>query len=134
MKLYSDILTDVDVFEAFNNARNLHNQVIWSVDVRSFKPRSQYANGVEFFAEGNSPHATGHRVIGSYPLGSVSRAATWSAYGYVIAALYQKDESAKIGFYKSKQDFILSCMSQWSHRQQYKRETIDFLKLVGVDY
>lgn len=131
MKLYSNTITERDLWHAAAEVLRNDNQVIYLEDVRPFKPRKTWTNGVKFFATGNSPHATGHRAIGSYPLDHVERAATWSAYGYLIARLYLIDPSAKIGYYTSKGDFIAQCKSMWEHRQQYRRETIDFLNLLS---
>jgi len=107
MKLYSDKLGPADVYTAFSDARRIDQQDIYVVDVRLFRPRGPELNGVEFYAESNcGTRATGHRAIGSYPLSDVPRAASWTAYGYVIARLFALDPSARVGFYKSRADFI----------------------------
>lgn len=108
MKVYSDVITESNVYEAFRNARQNHKADIWEEDVRSFKPRktSGFTHAIEFFASSMNGHrATGHRPIGSYPLDGEDRAASWSDYGYVIAYLFKLDSNARIGRYNNLQDF-----------------------------
>ena len=49
---------------------------------------------------------TGARAIGSYPLGGVNRAASWTDWGWVIACLYNIDPDARISYYQNKADFV----------------------------
>ncbi len=105
MKMYSNTLTEADVAVAFQEARALDGQDVFVTDVRSFRARKT-SFGIEFYAEAmNGKQATGHRPHGSYPLAGQPRAASWTAYGYVIARLYQKDPDAMIGRYGNAQDF-----------------------------
>lgn len=109
MKLYSNVLNEQDVRNAFAEARKHNNADIWIDDVETFKPRksSGFTNGVTFYAysmNGNNP--TAHRPIGSYSLSNVDRAASWSDYGYVIAYLFTADPDAKIGHYVNVEDFM----------------------------
>ena len=107
MKLYSNQLGPCAVHAAFRDARGIDQQDIHVVDMRTFSPRGAERNGVEFYAgSSNGRRATGHRAIGSYPLSDVPRAASWTAYGYVIARLFALDPSARVSFYKSRADFI----------------------------
>jgi len=107
MKLYSNQLGPCAVHAAFRDARGIDQQDIHVVDMRTFSPRGAERNGVEFYAgSSNGRRATGHRAIGSYPLCDVPRAASWTAYGYVIARLYAWDPDARIGPYSSRANFI----------------------------
>lgn len=107
MKIYSDIITRRDVETAFFNARMQHGQDIHIEAIRGWKPR-RYAYGVEVFAESmNGNRATGHvpaRATG--PRDGYPRAASWDAWGYVIALLFNVDPHARIGFYDSEADFV----------------------------
>lgn len=126
MKLYSDKIGYAEVRAAFQKARTIDRQDIYEVDVRNFRPRREH-NGVEFYAESlNGKRATGHRAIGSYPLCDVPRAASWTAYGYVIARLYALDPDARIGQYHDRADFISSVT-----RYVPRGESSAFLALAG---
>jgi hypothetical protein len=130
--MYSDKLTEHDVRTAFYDARQVDGQDIWPVDIRTFRPRSYgRRNGIEFYAESlHGKMATGHRPIGSYPLSlelgsDVPRAASWSAYGYVIARLFAMDPDARIGGYDGVAGFAKAVRS-YVPRGQHTR----FLELV----
>lgn len=97
MKIYSDHLTEGDVRQAFAMARAADRQDIHIEDLRTWKPR-HHARGIE--VHGGSLH--GRRAANR---GSDLRAASWDAWGYVIARLYAIDPAARIGFYDSRQHF-----------------------------
>lgn len=125
MKLYSNILTEHDVYRAFTEARQLDGADIYPDDISTFQPRTPYRHGVKFYATSlHGRQITGHRPIGSYPLDGEARAASWDAYGYVIARLYRIDPDARIGHYKGIADFISTCEAA------SRREPKDFLNLV----
>jgi hypothetical protein len=129
MKVYSDIITEPDVQAAFADARRLDGADIHITDLRTFRPRAGWRTGWEFFAGSVSgTRASGHRAIGSYPLDEVPRAASWDAYGYVIARLYQVDPAARIGPYGSRGDFIGRVLDLAASR----RSEAPFLALVGA--
>jgi len=117
-------------------ARDVDRQDICLDDIRAFTPRQTgpqgrpWRYGVEFYAESKcGTYATGHRPVGSYPLDSVARAASWTAYGYVIARLFVLDPHAVIGWYDGVGDFITQIKA--SHRKDDK----GFLALVeGTGY
>lgn len=133
MKVYSDKINGGQVQEAFLCARQLDGQDIWLDGMRSFNPRKTvFRSGTEFWARSlNGKVASGHRPVGSYPLSlengsGVARAASWSAYGYVIARLYLVDPDAKIGKYGNAQDFMDQVRAHVP-RGQHTR----FLELLG---
>jgi hypothetical protein len=108
MKLYSNLLTTEDVFWAFADARRMDGQDIRHQDVRAFVPRG-YRNGVEFYAYSvTGKRASAHRPQGGQFYGpDAARAATWDAWGYVIARLFDRDPEARIGYYDGRNDFIV---------------------------
>lgn len=128
MKIRSDIITMADVRQAFAAARAGHGADIWIDESRTFKPR-RYHYGVEVWAESmNGKRATGHHAIGSVSGGEAQylpRAASWTDYGYVIAALYNLDPDAQIGSYDSEADFVASV-----RRYVPRGESLDFLKVL----
>ena len=144
MKLYSNTLRAVKVEQAFAAARSQDGQDIhldggarnfrarqvttydWTAQSGPRRRTQRFTNGVQFYAlsyHGN--RATGHRMIGSYETSYEERAASWDAYGYVIARLFLMDHDAVIGNYAGVADFVRQCEN--SHR----REPTDFLDLVS---
>ena len=141
MKLYSDKLTAADVYAAFSGAL-AHGVDIRPDGVRQFRARQvttygldnndrpvrrtfRKSNGVQFYAYSmGGKRATGHRAIGSYPLDGERRAASWDAYGYVIASLFRMDPDAVIGNYAGRDDFIRQV------EEASRKEPKDFLSLV----
>jgi hypothetical protein len=107
MKIYSDIITESDVRAAFTSARQENKQDIYIEDIRGWKPR-RYACGVEVHAESLAgKRTTGHvpaRATG--PRDGYPRAASWDAWGYAIAYLYNLDPHARIGIYDNEADFV----------------------------
>lgn len=65
--------------------------------IRSFQPRG-FQNGFEFFCGGSSARASAHD--GNY------KSATWIEWGNAIATLYAIDPDARIGHYRSREDFM----------------------------
>lgn len=122
MKIYSDKITTADIFTAFRLARTVHGQDIHlDGGVRQFRPRRQ-AHGYEIFAESmHGKRASAHGPIGSYDRSTLPRAASWNAYGFVIAHLYNVDPDARIGFYAGRADFIAKTATA------YGRVADDFL-------
>lgn len=88
-------LTLDDVRWAINTARGEYGQDIYLQEGWT-GPRGQ----VQFWC--NSAH-------GKYATGrneDTGRAATWTAYGYVIALLFTRDPDARIGHYRSRDHFV----------------------------
>jgi hypothetical protein len=54
------------------------------------------------------------------------RAATWDAWGYVIAYLFNKDPFARVGFYDNEADFVEKV-------RKYKPKDMDALFLSTLD-
>jgi hypothetical protein len=109
MRIYSNTLTASDAEQAIYRARYTHGQDIWNDGpVRQFASRTAgYRTGIEMFAQSVSGRwATGHAPIASGPRDHLARAASWDAYGYVIALLFAKDPAARIGPYRGRDDFI----------------------------
>jgi hypothetical protein len=133
MRIYSDRLTAADVRSAFSSARLVNEADIYAQDLREFHPRDGHRNGVEVYAysySGNraSAHGPIHRGFGSDE--DAPRAASWDAYGWVIARLYLIDPDARIGQYRDVADFIRQVSEA-----TYRREPKHFLRLVKhVDY
>jgi hypothetical protein len=102
MKMYSDYLTDAHVRAAFANARMEHGAHI-VVDVRyTWRPR-QIAHGVDFVAFSvNGTRKQNSGVAGARG----AKAATWEAWRYVIAYLFNIDPHARIGQYNNEADFV----------------------------
>jgi hypothetical protein len=119
VKIYSDIITELDVRKAFQKARDTHDCDISIEDIRTWCPRA-YGYGVEVFAESlRGTRVTGHvpaRACG--PRDGYPRAASWDDWGYVIAELFSIDPQARVGFYDSRDDFVAKV-------RQYPRQGSD---------
>lgn len=127
MKLYSNKIGYAEVRAAFTAAREICHQDIYPVGTRAFRPHGPERNGVEFYAESrHGKRATGHRAIGSCPLRDVPRAASWTAYGYVISCLFAHDPGARIGPYQDRADFVAKVTARVP-----RGESSAFLTLAG---
>jgi hypothetical protein len=96
------------VREVFAAVRANYGADIWIEGTpKTWEPR-EHAYGVEVFAESiRGARVTGHvsaRMSG--PRDELPRAASWDDWGYVIAALFNLDPDARIGFYKSEAEFV----------------------------
>ena len=117
MIVYSDTLTENDLYEAALRARDEFGQDIWIDEISS--GRSRKRNGrITFYAKSMN----GRRARNGRP----GRAASWTAYGYLIAELFRRDSEAIIGIYNSPTEFHEIC----SHNYGVTGESIDFLNLV----
>lgn len=142
--MYSDTLTREDVHRAFLDALLIDGQDIHIDSMREFRAQGvttrNYGtgrmisvkhyrkHGVEFFAKStDGKRASGHHEIASGPADHYPRAASWDAYGYVIARLFAKDPDAIIGNYAGVVDFIEQVEAA------NRKEPKDFLKLVRLD-
>lgn len=90
MKIYSDKLTQRDLFEA------LPREVDIAVLETHARPRKR-CHGWEVSLTGSSPFRS--QMSGQ-------RAATWDEHGLWMAELYRRDPNAVIGHYKTMDDFI----------------------------
>lgn len=109
MIIYSNILTQQHVSEAFAQARSQDDQDIWMCDISS-RPSRTHAVAITFYAYSHhGTAASAHGPITSGPRDHLPRAASWDAYGYVIAYLFSADPAARIGPYKDREDFIAQC-------------------------
>jgi hypothetical protein len=97
MKIYSDILTEKDVTDAFFTARTYPGVDIHIDAIRTWKPR-KHAYGVEVWGASVSGRRSAN--------GRDARAASWDDWGTVIALLYNRDPHARIGFYDNEADFV----------------------------
>lgn len=100
MYIRSDLLVADDIRAAFADARQFDGQDIYITDMREFRPRG-YARGFQLYAgalAGRNASAHAPDV----------KAATWDAYGYVMARLYKTDPGAKIASYANLAEFCRS--------------------------
>jgi hypothetical protein len=109
MRLSSNVITVQTLAKAFETARYIDKQDIWLSDIAQFNPR-RARFGINFHAHS----LTGKRKKNSGQYGSNSdsgydRAASWEAYGYVIAHLFKIDPQADIAQYHGEQEFIDQC-------------------------
>jgi hypothetical protein len=125
VKVYSNKITEHDVSMAFIDAKYTDGADIYPVDISSFKPRG-HEYGVTFYA--GSDHGVrlaAHRGdTYEFP-----RAASWDAWGWVIARLYLLDPDARIGNYRDVSDFI----DKVTTSNRMDKEPKDFLSLVTED-
>ena len=69
--------------------------------IRVFTPRKPFTHGCQFYlggAGGRHRRASAHDPDWMAP--------TWTDWGIVIAALYDVDPDARIGYYKNRDDFM----------------------------
>ena len=104
-------LTRLDVYQAAKAARD-HGQDIYVYDV------VQGTRGAITFH--------GYAYAGRYAANRSNgqRAATWDAWGYLIAELYNRDTSAVIGPYKDASHFIEVCASERDRITQYRPQDV----------
>lgn len=118
MKLHSDTLRRHDVQEAARVARE-HGHDIYVDEIAECGSKSR-RRGITFYCESmDGPRARNGRE---------GRAASWDAYGWLIAELFNRDPSAIIGYYKSPSHFLLEC--RLSGERMMKRDSkikLDFL-------
>jgi hypothetical protein len=126
MKLHSDTLTTGDVMAACQVARQNFGQDVYCEESANVGSRSR-RNGVIFYLE--SLH--GRRSNNRQRSDGV-RAASWSAWGYVIAELFNLDPNAIIGQYAGVADFRNQCEAARKHREKLDGEhALDFLKILN---
>lgn len=100
-------LTIGNVYDAAARA-NLRGQDIHAHEVVQGK-----RGAITFYAYSlNGRYATGRN--------DGERAATWDAWGYLIAELYNLDPRATIGPYKNATDFIQKCASERDRIARYR--------------
>lgn len=92
MRIYSQVITERNVRETVAKTRD-----IYIISIRSFRPRGG-GNGIEIYCGGNGFSRSAHD--------GEHFAATWDAYGNLMAELYMLDPSAKIAWYKTFVDFV----------------------------
>lgn len=97
MKLHSDTLTSADVESAAAIARSEHGQDIYITEIHACGSRSR-ARGLTFYCGSLGGRRATNR-------GDGERAATWTAWGYLIAELFRRDPDAIMTYYKSAADF-----------------------------
>lgn len=108
-------LTASDVREAASFARE-RGQDIYVEEIAT-SPRG----AVTFYCEAeHGRYATNRQGRG----GSTGRAATWTAWGWLIAELFRRDPDARIGQYRGVDDFRRQCSEMRQHH--------DFRRRAGV--
>jgi hypothetical protein len=136
VKIYSNVITQGDVVNAFAAARQYNHADIYIEEITTWKPRhykketpkrTNYAYGTEIFAQSiNGKVATGHvPARASGPRDGYPRAASWDDWGYVIAYLYNLDPHARIGFYDNEADFV-----EKVRKYRRKESTLPFLQVL----
>lgn len=122
MKIHSDKLTFHDVLEAGMAARVKHGQD-FGIDECGFFHSRKRARGYEVYAcslEGKRASAHGHG----------RRAASWTAYGYFIAELFNRDSEAIVGMYADVDAFVDWCTEDGMHRAVPRGESNAFLDIL----
>lgn len=119
--MHSDKLTKRDVLDAATIARSGYGQDIYVDEIMSNGSRSR-ASAVTFYAAS----ANGSRASNRHGKTS-AKAASWTAYGYLIAELFRRDADAIVGPYNGADDFARQVT-----RYTPKGESLDFLALIGV--
>jgi hypothetical protein len=124
LKLHSNTITAFDVIAAAESARD-HDQDIFVTDVKDVGSRSR-KQGVSFYAASlNGRYASAHDQS--------ERAASWDAYGYLIAELFVLDPIAKIGIYDGINDFFTRTADEAARNAQYGKRpdhTASFLEVL----
>lgn len=122
MKIHSDTLTLRDVREAAYATRVTHGQDFILDEVYAMRSRKR-ANGFNLFACSlNGKRASAH--------GSGRRAASWTAYGYFIAELFNRDSEAIVGMYADVDAFVDWCTEDGMHRAVPRGESNAFLDIL----
>lgn len=115
MKIHSDVLTVEDVVQCASLCRARHGVDVQIGELVATGSRKR-AHGVTF---------KGYALSGRYAANSgvhgadSPRAATWSAWGYLIAELFARDPAAIIGTYDGAADFVAQCESAAQTRHDY---------------
>lgn len=131
MRLTSDIIDRAELESAAFHARAQHHQDIHVHEIAVGRARGK-KYGITFYA--HSLHGT--RATNR---GDGERAATWTAWGFLIAELFARDPKAKIGQYENIHDFIATCIFASEARAKYVEQQgkgvnpyadISFLKIV----
>jgi hypothetical protein len=113
-------LTDTDVREAIARAVFVHGQ-----DIHLEELVTGTRGGIQFWCYSqNGKFSTGRND--SHGL----KAATWTAYGYVIAELFSRDPNAHIGHYRGRDHFIRCIYSE--QRRYILRQSLGVRGSSGV--
>lgn len=134
MKLHSDIIDSGSLYYAAMQTRRDHGQDFQIGEVLDCGSRKR-AHGVSF---------KGYALTGRYSTNSgiygadSPRAATWSAWGYLIAELFKVDPHAVIGYYDGVADFERQCRETHAHIAEGRaydlpRYEIGFLNLLPAE-
>lgn len=99
-------LTEADLYAAANIARTQHGQD-FHIEESATSPRG----AITFYGESYSGKRPTNR-------GSGAKAATWVAWGYFIAELFNRDPNAVIGQYRGVEHFKRQCREarEWFER------------------
>lgn len=107
-------LTATDLYEATIVARN--HGYDFRIEELSVGPRG----AMTFYGES----FTGKRRVNRQGR-SDAYAASWAAWGWFIAELYNRDPNARIGHYKNREDFRRSCQQFHDARERFGFRTKD---------
>ena len=124
MKLHSDVLRKADVREAARVARE-HGYDIQVGELVRVGSR-QRTSGLQFYCEA----IYGKRACNGRP----GYAASWAAWGWLIAELFRRDPEAVIGWYKSPAHFSEVCREECERVTQYRPQDKDRQDISFIDY
>lgn len=114
MRLYSDIIDRAALHAAAFTVRHELHQDIYIEDCESTHGRRR-KHSLNFHCASFSGSRRQNRN------GSREPAASWAAWGWLIAELFRRDPNAHIGQYKGVSDFRRRCQSAHDHRVKYER-------------
>lgn len=118
-------ITANHVHLAISKARYQHNQDIWLDSDRGVTVGKRGA--ITFYC-----HSTwGKFASGRHDNPEGYRAASWTAWGYVIAELFRVDPHAHIGHYASMAHFIDRCLDE--HERYFLRQSLGVRGDTGAD-
>jgi hypothetical protein len=113
-------LTETDVLIAISRTRGFHDQDIWLDEIHTGA-----RGAITFYCESeHGKYSTGR----NHPNGA--RAASWTAWGWLIAELFTYDPDAHIGTYRGRDHFIRCIYS--AQRSYILRESLGVTNREGA--
>lgn len=125
MKLYSDIITGSAVYEAALRARTEHGQDIYVEDLSEKKGRKR-AHSITLYCGSEHGRYAVNRPQTAWRGRDRTRAASWTAWGWLLAILFKQDPHAVMGEYDGAADFERQCLDMIEYRRRYG-DNVDFL-------
>lgn len=114
MKLYSDTLTEADLYACLPDGVTI-------AAIRPMRTRKR-ASGWELSLEGYGTRHTRRRNSGMEGANGYGYAATWDDQGVWMAALYDRDPDALIAWYTSRHYFYEATanVAKWRQRSRFR--------------